>query len=119
LSFIRKRIASEARYRRIGEHRRYIRSPKDGVVSRCIECVAAIQAMVVQQPKVAKMRHRGTDGEAIFQPTQIGLTVPSRQNIAGQGKLCKLCAKPQHSLQVISPAMGRRIAGHPLPRHRS
>jgi hypothetical protein len=42
-------------------------------------------------------------------------SVPIRQNLVGQVKLCKLCAKPQHSLQVISPAMGRRMAGHPSP----
>jgi hypothetical protein len=41
-------------------------------------------------------------------------TVPSQRSIAGQRKLCKLCAKPQHSLQVISPVKEKRIAGHPL-----
>ena len=39
--------------RRIGEHRRRFRGPKEDIISRWIECAAAIQAMITQQPKIA------------------------------------------------------------------
>jgi len=48
--------------RRIGEHRRRFRSPKEGVVSHRFECAAAIETMVIQKPKIANARYRRPNG---------------------------------------------------------
>ena len=48
--------------RGIGEHRRRFRGPKNGVVSRRIEGAAAIQAMVIREPKIANARYRRSNG---------------------------------------------------------